>query len=350
MVRVLIRKDNMDELTPRQEKILHAIVHDYVSSIVPVSSERVLQELGLAVSSATVRNDMAALEELGYITHPHTSAGRVPTTKGYRYFVERLMGQVELPLAERLMIQHQFHQVEGDQEQWLRLAAATLARSLPSAALVIPPKPAHCHLKQLQLVSIHDTVVLLVVVLQEGSLKQAILTVTDAVSQDSLTMNANRLNARFGGLGSDGIEAKLDGLTAFEQLIADAVVRIIRSVDDQVGEEVFHSGLHNILAEPEFGDVGLARPVVEALEQGTGLSMSLARVVDKDTVTVIIGGESIGDPMRLCSLVLSRFGIPGQMLGILGIIGPTRMPYWRALPSVRYMSSIVSTLLQEMYG
>ena len=255
-----------------------------------------------------------------------------------------------MPLTERLTIQHQFHQVEGDQDQWLRLAASILARSLPSAALVIPPKLAQCHLKQLQLVSIHETVVLLVVVLQEGTLKQAILTISEPVVQESLTSAANKLNARFGGKAHDGIETNLEGLTTLERLAAETTARIMRAVDDQVGEEVFHSGLHNILAEPEFGDVELARPVVEALEQGTVLSMSLGRMMEKDAVTVIIGGESIGDEMRMCSLVLSRYGIPGQMFGILGVIGPTRMPYWRALPSVRYMSSIVSTLLQEMYG
>lgn len=346
----------MDDLTPRQEKILNIIVRDYVASVVPVSSERVLQDLGLAISSATVRNDMAVLEEMGYIAHPHTSAGRLPTSKGYRYFVERLMGQAELPLAERLTIQHQFHQVEGDQEQWLRLAAATLARSLPSAALVIPPKPAQCHLKQIQLVSIHDTVVLLVVVLQEGTLKQAILTVNEPVSQDSLTASANKLNARFSGLAREAIDGRLEALAPGERLAAldrlaiDSTIRIMHTVDEQVGEEVYHSGLHHILAQPEFMDVGLARPVVEALEQGTVLSLSLGRIVNKDTVTVIIGGDSVGKDMGMCSLVLSRYGIPGQMLGILGVIGPTRMPYWRALPSVRYMSDIVSTLLQEMYG
>jgi heat-inducible transcriptional repressor len=139
-------------------------------------------------------------------------------------------------------------------------------------------------------------------------------------------------------------------LSSLERLAAETTARIMSAVDDQVGEEVFHSGLHNILAEPEFGDVELARPVVEALEQGTVLSLSLGRMMEKDAVTVIIGGESIGNEMRMCSLVLSRYGVPGQMFGILGVIGPTRMPYWRALPSVRYMSSIVSSLLQEMYG
>ena len=107
-------------------------MRDYVSSVVPVSSERVLQDIGLTISSATVRNDMAVLEDMGFIGHPHTSAGRIPTIKGYRYFVERLMGQPELPLPERLTIQHQFHQVEGDQDQWLRLAAAILARACPA--------------------------------------------------------------------------------------------------------------------------------------------------------------------------------------------------------------------------
>jgi len=340
----------MDELTPRQDKILDLIVRNYVATAVPVSSERVLQDLGMNISSATVRNDMAVLEDKGYITHPHTSAGRLPTTKGYRYFVQRLMGQVDLPLAERLMIQHQFHQVEGDQEQWLRLAAVMLARSLPSAALVIPPKSAQCHLKQLQLVSIHDTVVLLVIVLQEGTLKQAIITVGEPLSQDVLTTTSNKLNARFSGLSREAIEAKLDGLGPLEQLVTEMTLRIMRSIDDQVGEEVYHSGLAHILAQPEFEDVDVARPVVEALEQGSVLSMSLSRFVEKDTVSVIIGAEDLGESMRVCSLVLSRYGIPGQMLGILGVIGPTRMPYWRALPSVRYMSSIVSSLLQEMYG
>ena len=239
----------MDELTPRQEKILNIIVRDYVSSVMPVSSERVLQDLGLAISSATVRNDMAVLEEMGYISHPHTSAGRLPTTKGYRYFVERLMGQAELPLAERLMIQHQFHQVEGDQEQWLRLAAATLARSLPSAALVIPPKPTQCHLKQMQLVSIHDTVVLLVVVLQEGTLKQAILTVTEPAAAGDADGGSQQaecpLRRAWRGTAST---PRAEGLSSLERLVAEATARIMRAVDEQVGEEVFHSGLHNILA------------------------------------------------------------------------------------------------------
>lgn len=340
----------MDDLTPRQERVLAAIVRAYVADIAPVSSERVLQDLGLKISSATIRNEMAELEDRGFVVQPHTSAGRTPTTKGYRYFVERLMGQGEVPLNERLMIQHQFHQIEGDQDQWLRLAAAVLARSLPSAALVIPPKPAQCHLKQLQLVAIHETVVLLVVVLQEGTLKQIILTVSDPIGQDTLSAAANKLNARFGGLAREGIEAKLDGLSSLERTVSDATTRIMRSVDEQVGEEVFHSGIHHILAEPEFGDLGVALPVVEALEQGTGLSTTLGRVLGKDMVTVIIGGETLDKTMSVCSLVLSRYGIPGQMLGILGIVGPTRMPYWRALPSVRYMSSIISALLQEMYG
>ncbi len=191
---------------------------------------------------------------------------------------------------------------------------------------------------------------LLVVVLQEGTLKQAILTLSESVVQENLTTAANKLNARLGGQASDYVETHVDGLTDLERLATEATARIMRAVDDQVGEEVFHSGLHNILAEPEFGDMGGARPVVEALEQGSGLSMSLGRIVDKDAVTVIIGGESVGDEMRMCSLVLSRYGIPGQMFGILGVIGPTRMPYWRSLPSVRYMSSNESRLLQDMNG
>lgn len=339
----------MDDITARQERILRIIVREYVTTAIPVSSESVAQRLEVAVSPATVRNDMAVLAEKGYVMHPHTSAGRVPTDKGYRYFVERLMGQVELPEAERLMIQHQFHQVEGDQDQWLRLAAAMLARALPSASVVVPPMSPACHLKHIQVVPIHDNVVLLVVVLQEGAVKQSVLTLTEPVTDD-LTAISNKLNASFAGQTREQIEARTDDLTPFQRLILESALRIMRALDGQIGEEVYHHGLAYILAQPEFGDIQRARAMVEMMERGQLLARILPGVRRLQDITVIIGSETSVDEMRGCSIVLASYGIPGQISGILGIVGPTRMPYWRALPSVGHMSALISGLLQEAYG
>src|SRR5512135_2267664 len=132
--------ERTQELTPRQQQILNVIIHSYVASAAPISSKALLESAGINVSSATVRNDMAVLEELGYLTHPHTSAGRIPTDKGYRYFVERLLGDVELPTDEKNTIRHQFHQAKLEMSQWMQLAAAVLARSARGASFVSTPQ------------------------------------------------------------------------------------------------------------------------------------------------------------------------------------------------------------------
>ena len=164
----------MADLTDRQEKILTFVVKEYIETAIPVGSET-LRRRGLSVSSATIRNELAELEEEGYLTHPHTSAGRVPTERGYRYFVESLMEEFELPIVEQRMISHQFHQVTLDVDQWMRLTAAVLSRAAHGAALVTAPLSTRCRFKHLQLITIGDQVALLVLVLQEGTVKQQML-------------------------------------------------------------------------------------------------------------------------------------------------------------------------------
>nr|NIV38779.1 HrcA family transcriptional regulator [Anaerolineae bacterium] len=151
-----------DDLTPRQRTILGLVVRDYVAHTAPVSSRALVENYGLQVSTATVRNELARLEELGYLTHPHTSAGRVPTHKGYRHFVERLLGEVELPLQERRTIVHQFHQARRDFEQWMPLAASVLARTGRGAALVTVPQATQSCYKHMRLISTQGRMVLLI--------------------------------------------------------------------------------------------------------------------------------------------------------------------------------------------
>jgi len=172
----------MQELAPRREAILGIVVREYIATATPVGSRTIAQRYGLGVSPATIRNEMAHLEEAGYLTHPHTSAGRVPTVKGYRYFVERLMEEVELPLAEQRMIRHQFHQAGMGLEEWMRLSAAVLAHTARAAALVTAPRAPLCRFKHLELISLRDPLVLLILVLQDGTVKQQMLTAAQPIA------------------------------------------------------------------------------------------------------------------------------------------------------------------------
>jgi heat-inducible transcriptional repressor len=342
----------MGRLTPRQEKILRGIITEYVRTAVPVGSEYLVQRCDLGVSAATVRNEMAILEEKGYLVHPHTSAGRIPTDKGYRYYVEHLMGEEDLPLPERLTIQHQFHQVEGDQEEWIRLAVSILSRTLPSAALMTAPKaPRLCRYKHLELIAVQERLVLLVLVLQEGMVKQMMMTMSEPVIQTELSHMANHLNDLFVGMTREEMETRLGTVSGPEHPFVEAVLRIMRTIDEQVIEEIYHNGLHYILDQPEFEDSSKARGVIEVMEKGSLLTALLAEAMADDAVRVVIGAENTWtEQMRMCSLVLARYGLPGQALGVLGLVGPTRMAYWRAIPSVRYMSTTVSRLLGDLHG
>jgi len=169
------RDEINEKLTPRQRQILKVLVQEYVSSATAVGSSTIQQLGGVGVSSATIRNELATLEELGYVAQPHTSAGRIPTVKGYRYFVEQLMEEAELPLAEQRMIRHQFHQIRHDLEQWMRLSAAVLARTAQAASLVTPPRAVSSRFRHLELISINDALCLMILVLQDGSIHQEML-------------------------------------------------------------------------------------------------------------------------------------------------------------------------------
>ena len=194
----MTEKNNPD-MTPRRQAVLGLVIRSYVERGSPVGSKSFVQSYGLDISPATIRNEMAALEEMGYLTHPHTSAGRIPTESGYRYFVEHLLGETELPLPEQHMIRHQFHQARLELDQWVRLAVAVLAHTTRKAALATPPRSHESRFKHLELISLRDTLVLLVLVLLGGTVKQQMLTLDEVVEQETLSRLSNEINDRFRG-------------------------------------------------------------------------------------------------------------------------------------------------------
>jgi heat-inducible transcriptional repressor len=340
----------MGDLTDRRQAVLGLVVRQYIATATPVGSRTIVEQYGLGISSATIRNEMAYLEEQGYLTHPHTSAGRVPTEKGYRYFVERLMGEAELPLAEQRTIRHQFHQARLDLEQWMRLAAAVLARTAHSTSLVAAPTVAQCRFKHLELIAAHGSQALLVLVLMEGVVKQQVLTLAHPVAQEALHQIANRLNDLFTSLSADQIAASSYQLAPLEEQIANRVIEMMEEAEARSSGEIYRDGLMNIFRQPEFSEIENVRPIIRILEEQGLLEAILAEVLSSSGVQVIIGGEGRWDELSECSIVLAPYGEVGRAMGALGVLGPMRMRYGRAISTVRYVADLLSGLIYDLYG
>ncbi|MBI2909824.1 MAG: heat-inducible transcription repressor HrcA [Chloroflexi bacterium] len=338
-------------LTKRQEKILRFVILDYVQTASPVASEGIVHRHGLAISSATVRNEMAALEEIGFLAAPHTSAGRIPSEKGYRYYVEWLMEEVELPASEQNMIRHQFHQSKMDMEEWTRLSAAILSRMVSNLGLVTLPKLVQCRLKHLRLVALQENLALLILVLQEAKVKQRVLDFGEAVSQEELDIISLRLTNLYKGLTSDQIsDAPPAPRQGSEERLRQAIAEMMKAEDDKQYPEPHVDGLRLLLLQPEFASNVRIRGIVEALESKALWHAILPQVLTGEGIRVVIGNESPDTPIRDCSVVLARYGIPGEVEGALGVLGPTRMAYARTVSTVRYLSSLMRELIVELSG
>jgi heat-inducible transcriptional repressor len=342
----------MSDLTPRQQTILGLVIREYVASTHPISSKMLLEQYDLGVSSATVRNEMALLEELGYLTHPHTSAGRVPTDMGYRFLVERLLGDVTLPAAEQRMIAHQFHQARLDLGQWMRLAATTLTRTARNASLVTAPQAEESRFKHVELISTQGKLVLLILVLQGGNVQQQMLTLAEPITQPELSQSADLLNQVCTGLGAAEIRARVRDLPTFEAEIVSLVLDMMNRCDSRTTGEVYRDGLTAMLSQPEFVDAERSQGVLRLLEERSFLDDFLTQTLSPDVggVQVIIGGEGRWEELSSCSMVLARYGVPGFATGALGVLGPTRMPYGRAISAVRFVAELMSDLIYEMYA
>ena len=336
-------------LTERRENILGLIVGEYILGASPVASETIAHRSGLGVSPATIRNEMAALEEDGYITRRHISGGGVPSDRGYRYYVESLIREEEVPLAERRMISHLFFLVERELEEWNRLAAALLARMLSSVAIVTFPKAPQTRFKHLEMVALQEFLALLILILRETRLKQQLIAFDEMISQDELTVISNKLNAQFNGLTGSEILARSPQLSTREEQVTKAVVQMMEREDAQRYGELCIEGVRHMLSQPEFSSSEKMLGLMDLLEQGRLASSILPEMVAEDGVQVIIGAENKEDAMRECSVVLARYGIPGEASGALGVVGPTRMPYERAISRVRYMGMLMSDLLVQLY-
>ena len=336
-------------LRTRGEIILNSIIRQYVEKAQPVSSGNVLDECGLDVSSATIRSEVARLEAEGYIHRPHYAAGSVPSDKGYRYFVSSLK-PAELPLEEQFLINHLFHQVEDRLEEWLNLAVSVLSQRVKNVVVVTAPRSITSRFKHVEMVSIQSNLALMVLVLQGANVRQQLITFEQAVSQEELARVAGKINQLFASLSQQQIKIKLTDLGDGERHLAERVLHIMAAEDNHSGQDVFLEGWHFLLNQPEFSHGQKLAALIDLAEQKKLAEMVIPEASRGYGVEVIIGVENKAEHIQDCSIIASRYGLPGQPLGSIAVVGPTRMDYDRTMAVTGYVSSIISLLVAELYG
>jgi len=292
---------------------------------------------------------MANLEQEGYIKRQHHSAGSIPLDKGYRYYVESL-GEIELPLTEQRMISHLFHQVEGELEEWLRLTAKLIAQLAQNMAIVTLPKLVNCRFQYLELVALQDSLALIVLVLRGARIKQQLITFDQAMPQPELTTIANKLNTTYSGLTCSQILAKGIELSPVEKQLTSCLVKIMQAECEQGYEEPYLDGLHLMLNQPEFADSQRLQSLMELIDQRSIVRIIAPEGLANQGIQVVIGRENKAVVIQDYSVVIGRYGLPNEATGTIGIIGPTRMPYARAISAISYLSSVLSSLAGELYG
>jgi heat-inducible transcriptional repressor len=349
----VLKEEKMEKLSERQKMILSMVIHEYIRTAIPIGSKNLVEHYNMGVSSATVRNELAALTEMGYLQQPHTSAGRVPTEDGYRHFVERLQQVIDLPESVRRMISHQFYQTRHDVEQWAKLAASVLANQSRAASVVTAPHPLNARFKHLELIATQGLQVLLVLVLYGGEVHQHMLLMDEPISQEQLSVISGTLTARFQGRSSDEVERSLQYLTGLEETFARAIMLNMNQTDSLSAGEIFLDGLTNVMAEPEFFGSDEVRRALHLLEERSFMNNLLERTILPGTiggVQVLIGGEGIFDELRQFSVILSNYGATGLSTGTIGVLGPMRMSYGRTISMVRFLSRLLSDMVVETLG
>ena len=335
-------------LTQRQEKLLEMLIREYISHPEPVSSKMLAVLADLGLSSATIRNEMSLLEEVGFIRAPHTSAGRIPTEEGYRYFVKRLLDEPSLPQPNTAIIQAQFQEMAPEIETWMRNAARILAQQTQTAALVTEPTYTSHLFKQVQLISVQGRSVLMVLVLDGGNVHQQMLIMAEPLAQERLNQAADAINRHCQDLTSDKIREtsrNLSSVLAQEigELVSDAIQQMA-TVDNR---NIYQAGLGNILLE--FEEEG-ARQAIKFLEGNIELDSLFNNLSSNQigSARVLIGGDNDWQELSSLSLVLGRYST-GHVMGTVGVVGPTRMHYGRAISTVSYIANLLSEYLGNIH-
>ncbi len=345
----------MLEFNERAQKILRAIIISYIETAEPVGSRTITKKYGFGLSPATIRNIMSDLEELGYLTQPHTSAGRMPTEKGYRYYVDYLFeeGHFEegFPYAEPGQVNTGYLPSSDDITELLKETSKLLSLLSRYTGIVLAPRFRNTALRHVEFIKLRPCHILVIFVADKGSLYSRIIEIDDDISQRDLDRMTAYLNDELSGLTLQEVRERILSQMHYEKdlygRLLKSIVRVNRGFfTEEV--EVYLGGTANILEVPEFANLERMKILFKTFEEKYLIVKLLDRCMKKDGVQVFIGLESLPVEMRYCSVVMSNYKSGDQVLGTLGIIGPMRMEYARVIPLVEFTARRLGKLLSAM--
>jgi len=339
----------MDE---RKKQVLHAIINDYVATAEPVGSRTISKKYGLGVSSATIRNEMSDLEDLGYIEQPHTSAGRIPSDKGYRYYVDCLMEKEKITLPEITRVTQLFAQKLTEMDQIVQATCHLLSQLTNYTAIILVPKQGEGTLERIQLIPVSMYRVMVVIVSNTGFINHRVLDLSNPIEPQRLQEMTNFLQNKLFGLNMEQVNLTLlkeitNQLSAhadFKDLVLGLMEQVSQSSKD---ERVFLGGALNMFNQPEFRDVEKLRTLLSSLEEDQVVK-SILKKEGRAGTDISIGGENSIEGINQCSVITTDYKINGKTVGSIGILGPTRMNYSKAVTLVEYVTDQLSWILEKM--
>ena len=335
-------------LTKRREAILDVIIGEYVASVTPVASGSIARRPGLQVSAATIRNEMAELEEEGYIHRRHVSGGGIPSDKGYRHHLDSMPPSPSLSQSQQRYVRRQFAQAARDLEAGTQRVTELASELVQNMALATVPKAAQSRIKRLEVVALQEALALLVLVLQEARIKQRLLPLESAMTQDELTALSSKLSDKYRGASRGALAVPSSGLTTMELQVVNAANEIMLEEDASRFEEPHVTGLRRLLRQPEFSSSSNMRALVEVLEDRGFLKELLAKLLAGERFRAGIGEENESDEMQQCTILVSSYGSPDGVSGLIGVIGPTRLEYRQSVAAIQLISSLMGELVGEL--
>lgn len=337
-------------LNERRRSVLSALVDEYIASVQPVGSKALVQRYGLGCSPATVRAELVALEETGYVFQPHVSAGRIPTDSGYRAYVDDVVGSAPAGLApdDVLRVRQHYETVERELDEVLHETSALLSRLTSYVAVVVAPTFRRARIRRVTLVPLAPRRALVVVVTDTGQVADRAIEFEADVTPDELMSVERYLSETLDGAVESAAEAARDRIAQVSGREAGIALRVLHDVLDCLAEadadRVMTGGVSALLAHPEFSDPAAVRPLLLLLEDGLSMLQVISEVMCTADIEVRIGHENPSVELGHTSVVAARYG-DDDLGGVIGVIGPTRMDYRRATSAVRTVSDTLSDVL-----
>lgn len=340
-------------LDERKLRVLQAIIQSYISCAEPIGSRTISKNFDLGVSSATIRNEMSDLEELGYLVQPHTSAGRIPSDKGYRLYVNKILQSANFDFILRQGARNTLLKEVGEIDLIIKKVAKVLSKLTNYTSLAIAPQLKKSQLKHIQLVPIDSTKILVVIVTNSGIIKNAVLRIDNDVSIDQINLITNFLNRNLKGHSieeiSTGIHEKIiTEMNALKNSILDIIPIVMQVLDDTAEIHLYSEGVTKIFNFPEYNDVNKAKEFITFMENENTVIDMLTNS-SFDDIEVRIGNENNYDEIKNCSVITATYSINGKTIGKIGVIGPTRMDYSNVISTVRSLSLDLNEIIEKYF-